>query len=98
MRSDLVFGMVGVVGLVGVSGQQVPQPGLVGDDPERFGPADPDRVLITLSGQTVRDQVDQGFEGGHIPGLRAGDQGPQPVLTAVGADIPLAAAGSARAW
>ena len=93
MGGDPVFGMSGLVGLVGVPGQQVPQPGLVRDDPERFGPADPDRILITVGGQTVRDPSDQGLEGGHIPGLGPGDQGPQPILTAVGADIPLAGGG-----
>ncbi len=89
VRGDLVFGVAGIIGLVGVSGQQVPQPGLVRDDPEGFGPADPDRVLVTLFSQTLCDEVDQRFEGGNITGLRAGDQGPQPVRAAVGADIPL---------
>ncbi|HYI57322.1 MAG TPA: hypothetical protein VEX66_04080, partial [Microlunatus sp.] len=76
VRSGPVFGVAVLVGLVGVPGQQVPQPCLVGDDAEGFGAADPDRVLITLLSQTPCDQVDQRFEGGHIPGLGAGDQGP----------------------
>ena len=89
IRRDPLLGVARIIGLVGVPGQQVPQPRLVADDAERLGPADPDRVLITLLSQTLCDEVDQRFEGGNITGLRAGDQGPQPVLAAVGADIPL---------
>ena len=75
--------------LVGVAGQQVPQPRLVGDDPDRLGPADRDRVLITVVGQTLRDPVHQRQERCRVARLDPGHQGAQPVPGLGGPHIPL---------
>ena len=77
------------VGLVGVAGQQVPQPRLVGDDPDRLGSADRDRILIPVVGQTLRDPVHQRQERGRISGVDPSHQGAQPVTGLGGPHIPL---------
>ena len=89
VRGDLLIGGGWVVGVVRVAGQQVPQPRLVGDDPDRLGPADRNRILITILGQTLRDPVHQRQERGRITGVDPGDQGAQSVAGLGGPHIPL---------
>ena len=85
---DLLPRLLVRVGVVGVPGQQVSQPGRVGDDPDRFRHPHRQRVLITVLGQGIRRPVGTRRHQRHIAGFTAGDQGPQPVIGLGGPDFP----------
>ena len=72
----------------GVAGQQILQPGRVGDDADGFRHPHRPGILIAFLGQAFGDPLVEGQHHRHIPGLTAGDQGAQSFFGLGGADLP----------
>ena len=74
----------GSASLQGRLGQQRERPGGVAQHPQRLGPQHLQRPVVTALGEDHRDPVQHRDQVRHVAGMRAGDQGPQPVLV----DLP----------